>query len=641
MKPLRVKYLFIGTIALLKAIAGFSQSIPSFQIGTQQSQLYVSPVSVRVDSTNTATLEEVLTSDFLPQDQLVVHHFIKPFYTYWSKFTVKNTSADTVEAFLGFNEFDKLALFAIHPHLTAAPQRGGVLTNDRNKEWNNPMLFPITLVPKDSVLFVARSQDLASIVFAADTLDFSVEVYSKSSLYVKLQEEHTGQLRYYTFTIAFLAIVIFMTFFTLIKWRYNQDYAYLYYSGYTFALFLYFLRELEINYYGINFVFSYLTDWYYFVEIATSMFMYSMYALFIQYFLDVKKVNPTWYRRAILGSKVMGIFTLLSLVVLLVFGNQIVTIASLVFRIFLAFLALLYILHLFRTARESILIKIVLGGTMILIFANLVGLGIEHFGLSPAAESNSVFKEPLIYPQLGVLLDLLIFFIGLAYKENLLRKDKMASERAALAARMRPHFISNGLNSIKLLIQEEKNRRAVSYLTKFARLLREIIEFSVKDQITLRQELEWAKTYLEIEHLRFSGEFESEISVDNTIDTNQVLIPPLVLQPHLENAITHGLRSVEELEWQRLAVPRTKKKLDILITRIADGIKCVVEDNGVGRAMTSSLKENSTKNESIGIKTTAARLAQFEIQQIIIDRVDKGGNPLGTTVEIILPSKNK
>ena len=474
---------------------------------------------------------------------------------------------------------------------------------------------------------------LPVILGQAETLDLLTSLFGPLAPELAPPQDPASNLGYYSFTISFLGIVVFMTFFALIQWWYNQDNAYLFYAGYTFALFLYFLRELEMAFSGFDLVFSYFPNWFYFFEIVTSMFMYTMYALFVQYFLDVQRLNPKWYRRAIMGSKLMGVFVIYALFVKIIWGDEITMGISLVFRLSLAFGAFLYIIYLIFTDFKNVLVRIVLGGTFVLIVANLVGLAIEKTGTN----TNFTFGQPLIYPQIGVLLDLLIFFVGLAYKERRLRREKIASERVALAARMRPHFISNGLNSVKRLIQKEDNLAAKRYLTKFTHLLREIIEFSVEDRISLAQEIAWAENYLKIEQLRFSGDFETQIIVDDTIDTNQVLIPPLVLQPHLENAIVHGFRSIDEADWKKLVVPRSKKMLRIQVIKDRAKITCKVEDNGIGRQLAEKLPISGRNNESIGIKTTAARLAQFNIEQHIIDKKDKQGNPLGTLVEIFIP----
>ncbi|MGZ5283696.1 MAG: tetratricopeptide repeat-containing sensor histidine kinase, partial [Bacteroidia bacterium] len=172
-------------------------------------------------------------------------------------------------------------------------------------------------------------------------------------------------------------------------------------------------------------------------------------------------------------------------------------------------------------------------------------------------------------------------------------------EMQALRAQMNPHFIFNCLSSINRYILINKTEEASDYLTKFSRLIRMALHNSEKTYITLENELEALRLYLDLERLRFKNAFNYSITFINTIDTNAVYIPPMLIQPFAENAIWHGLmhkKGTGCLEIRLCAEDKT--------------LTCVIMDNGIGRSMAASLNSRSAeKNKSMGVEITAGRLA--------------------------------
>jgi ligand-binding sensor domain-containing protein/two-component sensor histidine kinase len=227
---------------------------------------------------------------------------------------------------------------------------------------------------------------------------------------------------------------------------------------------------------------------------------------------------------------------------------------------------------------------------------------------------------------------IIIFFVRrrIKYirKEAALRQKIAEKEMAALRTQMNPHFIFNSLNSINSFIVENKTHLASDYLTKFSRLIRLILDNSKNESITLEKELETLKLYLLMERLRFQNKFDYQVSVDNTIDEEQVKIPPMIIQPYAENAIWHGLlhQSFSGL-------------LNIAIKKTAEGICIEVEDNGIGRAKAAELKSrnNNTRN-SYGTQITGERIQQLNKNNTIEirDLKNDGGIASGTRVIINL-----
>jgi tetratricopeptide (TPR) repeat protein len=235
-----------------------------------------------------------------------------------------------------------------------------------------------------------------------------------------------------------------------------------------------------------------------------------------------------------------------------------------------------------------------------------------------------------------VLLSVLLFW-GIA---NRRRKEQLAlnlkvheSELKALRSQMNPHFIFNSVQTIERLLNESRISDSKLCLDRFSNLTRTVLENSNKREISLKEELDTLKLYIELEKLRFSNPFEYDIRVEEGIDPETTLIPPLILQPFVENALKHGFRD------------ETKRgMLSITIIKENDFLRCTVEDNGVGRKHSMSIKPVSGfKKESLGLKITEERLnlisesrkqrAYFKIE----DLLDKSDNPLGTRVLVFLP----
>ena len=206
---------------------------------------------------------------------------------------------------------------------------------------------------------------------------------------------------------------------------------------------------------------------------------------------------------------------------------------------------------------------------------------------------------------------------------------------SALRSQMNPHFIFNCLNSIKLYTTQNDTVAASEYLTKFSRLIRLVLENSRNDRITLASELDALRLYMEMEAMRFKEKLKYNIAVEKDVDLDYIEIPPLLLQPYVENAIWHGLMQKEEGGRIDITVGIEHNESMLAINII---------DNGIGRAKAAGLKsKTATKHKSYGMKVTSERLAL--INQIyksganvtIHDLTDNNGQASGTQMTIKIP----
>lgn len=229
-------------------------------------------------------------------------------------------------------------------------------------------------------------------------------------------------------------------------------------------------------------------------------------------------------------------------------------------------------------------------------------------------KSESVLRNILIGGILLILLLGIILFrnIILKRKNEKLRNENTQTdlkhkatelEMQALRAQMNPHFIFNCLSSINRFVLKNETEAASGYLTKFSRLIRMVLNNSNKTFITLEDELDTLKLYMDMERLRFKNSFDYNISFINSIDMDNVFVPPLLLQPFVENAIWHGLMHKEG-----------QGRLEIELSIKDKTLTCIITDNGIGREKAAMVKSKSAETEkSLGLRITNERLALLNI----------------------------
>ncbi len=249
-----------------------------------------------------------------------------------------------------------------------------------------------------------------------------------------------------------------------------------------------------------------------------------------------------------------------------------------------------------------------------------------------------------------IILFLLIFF-GLfsayRFRINFIRKQEeektemnkriTESELKALRAQMNPHFMFNAINSIQNFVLKNDSRSAQKYLTKFARLIRSVLENSKHDLVWLNKEVEALELYVELEALRASFCFDYEIIIEDSLNAENLFIPPMIIQPYIENAILHGIMPLSE----------RRGKLEIKFTKSGHVLKCVIDDNGIGRKKAKEIKERKQlSHQSMGMTVTQDRIdiLNEQNQNLLtkVEVIDKMINDLavGTTVEITINIKN-
>jgi tetratricopeptide (TPR) repeat protein len=247
------------------------------------------------------------------------------------------------------------------------------------------------------------------------------------------------------------------------------------------------------------------------------------------------------------------------------------------------------------------------------------------------SESNYKRQRLLIY---ALLIGILLFSIALyaMYRSN--KQRQLANNLLALKSlrsQMNPHFIFNALNSVNSFIAQNDERTANRYLTDFSTLMRNVLNNSEQDFIPLDKEIELLHLYLQLEHSRFQDKFDYKIDIDDKIPISQFQIPPMLLQPYVENAVWHGLRYKKE-----------KGKLHIKFQqKDAESISITITDNGIGRKKSKELKtQNQKKQQSKGMNNIKKRIQI--LNEMYSNKVDVSINDLyedGSGTKVVLTLK--
>jgi ligand-binding sensor domain-containing protein/anti-sigma regulatory factor (Ser/Thr protein kinase) len=268
--------------------------------------------------------------------------------------------------------------------------------------------------------------------------------------------------------------------------------------------------------------------------------------------------------------------------------------------------------------------------------------------LSGISEFSFTIKKPfwLSWWFISLAIFIGVYILYLVYqlavkrtrKQELIKEKLALSQLTALRSQMNPHFLFNVLNAVQGLIYANKKNDATEYLGKFSDLMRKTLEHSDKQEISLTKELETLKIYIELEAARFDNDFNYQLNVSSDINTDEIKIPSMIIQPYVENAIKHGLMHKRGIK---------KLNISIQFTNSKNAIEVLIDDNGIGREASKEINMQRKKHQSFATAAIESRvklLNKILEQPITIEIIDKKTNDniaTGTYVKIIIPIKNE
>ena len=620
------------------------------------------------------SFEEIKKQFFVPyRNEWRQQKFTKrPLIIQWKKFTVSNTSAtDTVNLSLStVHYFTRLYTGNELIARSGAYETRGFLRPGSTASYDRGRL-PVIVAPQTTTTFWLRTEDRQSqlipplIFMETKNTGMAVEL------------ESTFAARYLFLVLACMTgCFLFIGIYAAYNYYLYRHTAFLWYICYTIAAFFSGLHWMDIRL-GM-FMFSPLLH-----DIIFSIFLYLipvLYSFFIGSILQL----PIHFKK---GWMLVRLLVLISIIQMLLEFIEVrfnwFPFNKNYYSIFINItpLVLLNIVLLILTAKSKDPVKWFLFTG---IFSLMVLWCLPIMNLyAPSEDMNQelflVINFPVVFLLLGLMIEAICFSFALTYRSKLvfIEKNKLQenynqqlqaalnqrsielesqnkvveaqkikqietafehkiaeTEMIALRAQMNPHFIFNCLNSIKLYTLENDSQTASEYLTKFSQLIRLVLENSRSEKVTLQKELETLKLYIELEAMRFKDKVQYKINVVPHIDQQYIEIPPLLLQPYVENAIWHGLMHKPEGGNITIDIAQPEEYL----------LHIEISDDGIGREMAGQHKSKSaTRQKSFGLKMTSERLdAINHIYKTktaikIVDLVDADGNAAGTKVIIEIP----
>jgi len=461
----------------------------------------------------------------------------------------------------------------------------------------------------------------------------------------------------------------------------NKDKAYLYYSIYAFLVFIYSYHRA--NHFILADYSASFKDSLIFLYDPIKWLYSSVYLLFAITFVDLHKYYPKWHNFLMKFIKVslLSLF-IISLISIVTHNKQITDYAYNFVFLPVLFLLSIYVLYLIWKSKSPIKYYLLVGAGSYLIittyshyltytghpfrvlFYMATAFEMILFALGLGKKQKLILEEKNLWQQLIIkeheenlkMKELLTEELGKEVTSkteliDLLRQEKEIAEQKKLAiayskqilqlrvqavqAQMNPHFLFNSLNSIKMFIIKNNQKDAVLYLTKFAKLLRMVLENAKRQAIPLKEELDLMRIYVDVENIRFNNAIDFKLLIADDVDISTIKVPPMIFQAFIENAIWHGL-----------APKKNEKRLQIQITKENPYIKVVIEDNGIGRHKAGEISDQKNINlqkESMGLKITEERLHIFtqafknKYKIHYIDLKNEDGTAAGTRIELYIP----
>jgi len=581
-----------------------------------------------------------------------------PGEAYWLRLFLHNDtdSAGILHVYVG--KVQTAAIYLAGPNRIDSLRAGSMVPTDQWASAESDQDVPIRLAPHEVVEMTLR---LATMQGILPRLTHANQ--PRPSLSVRLETDAFHQrrvaLEYRTNSTELLyrswiqgALLFFLLFVGLIYVQYRQP-IYRYYLLYVLAGCTFALLKTR-TYTPLGHWISYYPLFRTHLPETVMWLGLTAYLFFLSELLDLRTKHPVAHRWLRSAAWVGAVFGVLYAIVLLLTNDG--GIQQAVFWGTRYMLIPLYVALLVWTGhwvRSPLTRYVILGNVLMAVVGILAWLRAGGVLLKGVTLPGGV--DNLMMVSFAVLLEMLVFALALAHRIRLLDRDRQASQTAyieeieqrtayekrlakiemlALRSQMNPHFLFNSLNTIEYFVLKGDEEKASRYLSSFSRLLRLILNHSNADTVRLSEELMGLQLYLELEATRFSEEFSYTIEVSAGINQDEVLLPPLLLQPFVENAIWHGLRQSRKADkrlWIRILIDNENT------------LRFEVEDNGIGRQRANDLKSRTANpRKSYGMDITRQRIelynrnypTQLDVQLLDLDTNGQTGTLVRMTYRL-------
>jgi sensor histidine kinase YesM len=580
------------------------------------------PFSVYLSDHDSISFQTVIQNKKLFKDPKTFKKKTNPSQTYWIQLDFKNIAdlliIDTTYN-LKFNDFE-YATFFYQNNEAIAQRYIGRFDGIKNSElmiYSHGTYFNKHNLIDNRYLYlkVKRVKSFETI------LQWKFNYYSQNDENIRNNGLTWSNIKKLVPSFMFAGICIIMCLITLSFYVYFRQKEYLFYALYVFSFFLYLSgNNLKIYDFLFNKNLFYGFWFYQNLQMVINIWYLSFISHYLKTAIDYPKLHLTI--KILVSILIILVILDTTFIFLNIFTGHVYIMSF--HRFIMVLFGICGMIYLLKNQKDKLALFIVIGS-----FCYMIG-ALAH-----------IFYNNYYIMLTGVSLEIIVFAFGLTYKMQQTQREKLRfqedsyiNKTKALKAQINPHFIFNSLSSIQHLIATNHKESALKYLTKFSRLMRNIMENSIEATSLLSDEIKILKDYLELESLRFDNAFNYSIQIDEAIDSDAVEVPMLIIQPFVENAILHGLLNKKQ----------GAKTLIITFRMFENYITCEIDDNGVGRnAAANDVNRIKKQVKSRGMEVTENRLQLLNTNNPqeknieIIDKYDEQGQSLGTKVIIKIP----
>lgn len=569
----------------------------------ERSYIFATNTEQNIDAIRKNKNWQLLKSDYKPPRNKAI----------WQRFYIENSTDATQQIFIRNpdNEISEYYIFEDNK-LVKKITNGEFVSTWGMNEYQVVGVDDFSIKSKKTIEFYIKSSNYQGIMpflrlFPQKTL--------RTSYYLKTEKNQSLWLnQYYSHNLNELQIRVFyqgglgviFIIILLIYYRNRTEKLYKYYLFYVLSAFIFTLiKSRAFTYVGKVIGFFPL------IKVhggeAVMWLGFAAYLIFITELLDLRKNHHKLYKFIINTSKIF-IFYGIGIFLWLILTNDSGLQAKLfiITRIPLLFIYIGFLVFTARKVQSSMVKYVVLSNGILIVFGLIAWL---KAGLLNQQLWYGIFNHLFTLP-FAILLEIIVFALAIAKKigddrqaKNALEKKAMEVEMMALRSQMNPHFVFNSLNTVRYFVLSDQKEKAKNYLAKFSKLLRTILSYSKENTISLNNELEAINLYIDVELGRFESNFYYSIKIDEKIDLDSVMIPPLLLQPFIENAIIHGLRNSEKAD----------KILAIKVSQTnEETLEISITDNGIGRTKANQIQyKQDVLHKSFGTSITNQRIELF------------------------------
>lgn len=409
----------------------------------------------------------------------------------------------------------------------------------------------------------------------------------------------------------------------------NRSKLYLYYSLYLLALSIYFLQDIV----PVNFKEIYL-----YLNFSIQFLAYAAYVEFARDLLDTRTHLLRWDKYFEIEIKVLLALAVIFVSIQFFFGYDFQIRAFTIVVPLLTVFTLISYYIIYTRIDDNSARYFIFGSLIYVVLANIsfieVFTGLEFF--------TNLGVQPMFFVYLGAILQCIIFSVILGFIiKRIEQKSKNAEVRlavklkemeelkmTALQSQMNPHFLFNSLNSINNFVIKNEVEKASDYITKFSKLIRVILNSSSSTTSTLSDELGILALYVKLEQMRVTGGFNYIVNIDKNLNLDKIKVPPLFLQPFIENSIWHGIMK-----------KKGEKTIELTVKKVQNNVLCTILDNGIGINKTKTITPLSERRKFFGASATENRIRiLYKNKDVHIETKDiSSGEKTGTLVSITFP----